>query len=79
MNLLPEELLALKDLHLLTNKEFVYACNVSEDMMDTSEDELKKILGLENTKNRVVPICAKLESDMIEMSDDEKKEFLTEM
>jgi ribosome-binding ATPase YchF (GTP1/OBG family) len=78
MNLLPEELLALKDLHLLTNKEFVYACNVSEDMMDTSEDELKKILGLENTKNRVVPICAKLESDMIEMSDDEK-EFLTEM
>lgn len=79
MNLLPEELLSLRDLHLLTNKEFVYACNVSENMMDTSEDELKKILWLENTKNRVVAICAKLESDMIEMSAEEKKEFLTEM
>jgi len=48
-------------------------------MMDTNEDELKKILGLENTKNRVVPICAKLESDMIEMTNEEKKEFLNEM
>jgi ribosome-binding ATPase YchF (GTP1/OBG family) len=64
---------------LLTNKEFVYACNVSEDMMDASEEELKKVLGLENTKNRIVPICAKLEEDMIGMSEEEKKEFLTEM
>jgi len=44
MKLSVEELLVIKDLHLLTNKEFVYTCNVSEDMMDTSEDELKKIL-----------------------------------
>ncbi|MDD2907388.1 MAG: redox-regulated ATPase YchF [Candidatus Gracilibacteria bacterium] len=79
MGLKPEELHALKDLHLLTNKEFVYACNVSEDMMDTSEDELKKILGLEKSNSRVVPICAKLESDMIEMTAEEKTEFLTEM
>ncbi|MDD3793976.1 MAG: redox-regulated ATPase YchF [Candidatus Gracilibacteria bacterium] len=79
MGLNEEELKAIKDLHLLTNKEFVYACNVSEDMMDTTEEELKRILGLENTKNRVVPICAKLESDMIEMSSEEKTEFLTEM
>lgn len=74
-----EEREVLKDLYLLTNKEFVYACNVSEDMMDTSEEELRKILGLENTKNRIVPICAKLEEDMIDMSEEEKKEFLTEM
>jgi len=33
-----------KDLHLLTNKKFVYAANVSEDMMDISEEELKNIL-----------------------------------
>jgi hypothetical protein len=44
MNLNEEELQAIKDLHLLTNKEFVYACNVNEDMMETSSDELKKIL-----------------------------------
>jgi ribosome-binding ATPase YchF (GTP1/OBG family) len=48
-------------------------------MMDTSEDELKKLLWLENSKSKVVPICAKLEEDMIWMSEEEKNEFLTEM
>lgn len=73
-----EELLALKDLHLLTNKEFVYACNVSEDMMDSSEAELQLLLWLWANK-KVVPICAKLEADMIDMSLEEKNEFLSEM
>ena len=73
-----EELEHLKDLHLLTNKTFVYACNVSEDMMDASEEELRKIIWVwENQK--VVPICAKLEADMVEMSDEEKTEFLNDM
>lgn len=79
MDLNEDELVAIKDLHLLTNKEFVYACNVNEDMMDTSEDELKNILGLTWTKNRVVSICAKLEADMVEMSLEEREEFLAEM
>jgi ribosome-binding ATPase YchF (GTP1/OBG family) len=57
----------------------VYACNVNEDMMNATEEELKKNLWLENSKNKVVPICAKLEEDMIWMAEDEKKEFLTEM
>jgi ribosome-binding ATPase YchF (GTP1/OBG family) len=34
----------LKDLHLLTNKKFVYAANVSEDMMDIHEDNLRTLL-----------------------------------
>jgi len=66
------------DLHLLTNKEFVYACNVSEDMMDTSTDELKKLIWV-SEKHIVVAISAKLEEDMLEMSTEEKNEFLTEM
>ena len=65
------------DLHLLTNKKFVYAVNVSEDMMDTPEEKLKEIIWVTNSK--VVPICAKLESDMIEMSNEEREQFLTEM
>ncbi len=65
------------DLHLLTNKKFVYAVNVSEEMMDTSEEKLSEIIWVTNAK--VVPICAKLEADMIEMSEDERREFLTEM
>jgi len=34
----------LRDLHLLTNKKFVYAANVSEDMMDIHEDNLRALL-----------------------------------
>ena len=73
-----DELEHIKDLHLLTNKQFVYACNVSEDMMDTPEAELQKILWLDENQT-VIPICAKLEADMIEMSQEEKIEFLEEM
>lgn len=79
IDLTEEEKEVIKDLYLLTNKEFVYACNVNEDMMNASEEELKKIIWLENSKNRVVAICAKLEEDMIEMTKEEKKEFLDEM
>lgn len=79
MWLTQEEKECLRDLHLLTNKVFVYACNVSEDMMDTSELKLKEILWITNQATRIIPICAKLESDMIEMSREEREEFLTEM
>lgn len=74
-----EEQEHIYDLHLLTNKKFVYACNVSEDMMDTSESKLKEIIWINDENTRVVPICAKLESDMIDMSMEERKEFLLDM
>ena len=69
----------IQDSHLLTNKEFVYACNVSEDMMDTPEEELKNMLWITNLATRVVPICAKLEADMLDMSFEERKAFLDDM
>ena len=78
MGLSEDELESISDLHLLTNKKFVYACNVSEEMMDTPEAELQKILWLDE-KQKVIAICAKLESDMVEMTLEEKNEFLEEM
>ncbi|MCH8518695.1 redox-regulated ATPase YchF [Candidatus Gracilibacteria bacterium] len=78
-SLTPDERFHLYDSHLLSNKPFVYACNVSEDMMDASEDELRKLIGIENSQIRVVPICAKLEADMIDMGLQERKEFLDDM
>jgi len=57
----------------------VYACNVSEEMMDATQKELKEIIGISETDTQVVPICAKLEEDMIEMSSDEKIVFLDDM
>ena len=79
MELSEDEIENLSDLHLLTNKTFVYACNVSEDMMDTNEDDLKLLLWITNIGTKVIPICAKLESDMVEMSLEEREEFLSEM
>nr|MDD3719992.1 redox-regulated ATPase YchF [Candidatus Gracilibacteria bacterium] len=69
----------LKDLHLLTNKQFVYVANVNEDMMDTPESELRNILGITDKNIPICPICAKLEADMIDMSNIERKAFLEEM
>jgi len=65
------------DLHLLTNKKFVYAVNVAEDMMNASQETLREILGIPNAT--VVPICAKLEADMIDMTPEEREAFLSEM
>lgn len=78
MELTDDEKEYLTDSHLLTNKEFVYACNVSEDMMGATEKELKELIWI-TWDNKVVAICAKLESDMVEMDLEERKEFLEEM
>jgi len=72
-----EEQIYYADLHLLTNKKFVYAVNVSEDMMDASEDKLREIVWIPNAT--IVPICAKLEADMIDMTPEEREVFLWEM
>lgn len=69
----------LRDTHLLTNKKFVYACNVTEEMMWETEENLKSLIWVSNPDTRVVPISAKLEEDMLEMSTVEKKEFLDDM
>ncbi len=79
MGLDEDELEYVYDLHLLTNKKFVYACNVSEEMIWTSEEELKKIIWIDNDNVRAVAVSAKLEEDMIEMTQEEKREFLEDM
>jgi ribosome-binding ATPase len=67
-------------MNLLTYKKFVYAANVTEDMMDIGQERLKEILGLPNDSNiTVVAICAKLEAEMVEMSLEERSAFLEEM
>lgn len=70
------------DLNLLTYKKFVYAANVTEDMMDIGEERLREILGLPTwggSNITIVPICAKLEAEMVEMTPQERTTFLEEM
>ena len=79
MWLTEEEQEHIYDMHLLTNKKFVYACNVDENMMDINIEKLKELIWIKSESSIVIPICAKLESDMNEMTLDERKEFLDEM
>mgnify|MGYP002148673518 CR=1 FL=1 len=79
---------ALLDLHLLTNKPFVYAVNVEEasELLqgDSSTDQahqarLREITWIHDTMIPVLPVSAKLEMDMLEFSDEERSEFLKDL
>jgi ribosome-binding ATPase YchF (GTP1/OBG family) len=48
-------------------------------MMNASQEELRKILWIEDKEIPVVPICARLESEMLDMSNEERKWFLDEL
>lgn len=74
-----EEKNSIIDLHLLTNKPFIYAVNVAEDAINTPEAELRAITGIADTQIPVLPVSAKIEMDMLEFSDEDKKSFLTDM
>ena len=79
MDLSDQEKEVLRDLHLLTNKPFVYAVNVSEDQLEMWEQELRDLIWIQDKKIPVVPVCAKLEADMIDFDEEERKEFLDDM
>ncbi len=74
-----EERIMIADLHLLTNKPFIYAVNVDETKVNTPESELRKITGITDTKIPVLPVSAKIEMDMLEFGEEDKKMFLADM
>ncbi len=74
-----EEKLMISDLHLLTNKPFIYAVNVAEDAINTPEAELRAMTGITDTQIPVLPVSAKIEMDMLEFSDEDKRMFLADM
>lgn len=79
MDMTDEEKLMIADLHLLTNKPFIYAVNVAEDAINTPESELRTITGITDPKIPVLPVSAKIEMDMLEFSEEDKKMFLADM
>jgi GTP-binding protein YchF len=68
----------VRDLHLLTMKPVLYACNVNEEDMakggNAWVDQVKKIADAEN--NRVVVICSALEAEIALLPKEEQAEFL---
>ncbi len=71
---------AIRDLHLLTAKPFIYAVNVDEDKVGAvTEAELRQMTGILDTQIPVLPISAKIEMDMLEFSEVDRAEFLSDL
>jgi ribosome-binding ATPase len=88
LDMTDEEKKSIEDLHLLTNKPFIYAVNVEEwstllqgvgSISPESEKTLRDITGIADPRIPVLPVSAKIEMDMIEFSDEDKAMFLTDM
>jgi ribosome-binding ATPase len=77
-----DERKALKGLHLLTMKPFLYVCNKKQDgyNLDEHNDERWQELlhFFETTNSEYVIVDAGMEHELREMSDDEKNEFRRE-
>lgn len=75
-----DELLWMRDLHLLTDKPVLYVANVAEDDLEGAHPFVAKVQELAESEGaRIVVICGRIESEIAELDGDEKKAFLAEM
>lgn len=65
----------VRDLHLLSNKQFLYVVNVSEEQLKDKE-ALQHIE--EEIEKQIIPISAKFEYELSQMSDEDAALFLEE-
>lgn len=74
-----EELVLVKELHLLSSKPVMYLANVDEQGFENNPhlDAVKEIAAKEGAV--VVPICASIEAELSELADEDKKEFLSDL
>ena len=79
MSLSEDELLEVRDLHLLTIKRTLYIANVNDDGFDNNPylDTMRAHAEAEGAE--VVPVCAAIEAELAELDDADKVEFLAEM
>ena len=81
LDLNDEELFVLKPFCFLTLKPIIYMANISEEDVSTGTNEyveaVKKYAANEN--NKVIVVCAKIESELSELEDSDKSLFLEEL
>lgn len=72
------EVPVIKDLHLLTSKPVLYACNVSEADFQAGGNEWVNAVAqfAESENNRYVVICSALEAEIAQLPKEEQTEFL---
>ncbi len=66
-----------KDMALLTDKPFLYVCNVDDDSAATGNKYSQAVeKSLEGTDAQVITTAAQLEAEIAELEDEDQKEFL---
>jgi len=74
-----EEKELIKDLYLLTSKPVLYIANVSEEQIESSEDNemVKQVKEFAKTEGaKVIPLCVKIEEELSSLDGDDKTEML---
>jgi len=75
-----EERKAFRELFLLSDKPVLFACNVSEDDLDTGNQWVEEVTEVAaEFDDEVVTFCAKIEEEIAELEEDEKQAFLEEL
>ncbi len=71
----------LHDMHLLTAKAILYACNVSEeDFIKGGNDWAKQVEAKAKSENNLsILICSSMEAEISQLPKEEQKEFLASM
>ena len=69
----------VKDMFLLTSKPIIYIANISEEQIQTADDEemvkqVKEYVAKEHAE--VIPLCVKIEEELSGLDDADKKEML---
>ena len=79
LELSEDDLLELRDLHLLTIKRTLYIANVNEDGFEDNPylDAVREHALGEDAE--VVAVCAAIEAELAALDDEDKHEFLAEM
>lgn len=76
----PDEKQAFKDLFLLSDKPVLYACNVSENEIESGNDWVNTVKQVASEHgDSVVTFCAKIEAEIAELDQEEKEMFLEEL
>ena len=79
LDLSEDEQLLIKDLHLLTNKPFLYIANLKEaELAGFDSEKAKNDLHL-TEKQAILPISAKVEEDLVGFSPEEAADYLSEL
>ncbi len=75
-----EELVVLRDLHLITAKPVLYVANVSEDDLEGAHPFVATLRSLAESEGaEFITICGRIESEVAELPEEEKGEFLAEL